>query len=287
MAHWITYIQERFPIPTYALLVIAMTSSGAYLYSEGPSSTTSAWALSLIGLLLFFFELRLMDEYKDYEKDLIAHPHRPLPRGLIDRKHVRTAIYLGLIGMIGFGALLVGMQHPKAAGIYIFNSIYLGLMFKEFFIGSWIGEKPFIYGVTHQVVLIPLMAFPVSLFAPQQLWNAPTLFLGMTALGGFFTYELCRKLSMNAHPILKTYPQVYGVPGTLLRILLVGSFGILGALYLHVDKLCVPLMCLTLAAAIAWSLRPHLHKIVEVLATIGLLAHLASVFITKFFRIGV
>ena len=42
--------------------------------------------------MLFFAELRLMDELKDYEKDLIAHPERPLPRGLLSREEVRAAV---------------------------------------------------------------------------------------------------------------------------------------------------------------------------------------------------
>ena len=35
--------------------------------------------------LIFITELRFMDELKDYEKDKIAHPDRPLPRGLVTK----------------------------------------------------------------------------------------------------------------------------------------------------------------------------------------------------------
>jgi len=34
----------------------------------------TAFAISFAGVLLFFGELRLMDELKDHEKDKIAHP---------------------------------------------------------------------------------------------------------------------------------------------------------------------------------------------------------------------
>ena len=43
---------------------------------------------------------------KDYEKDKMAHPNRPLPRGLLTTKQVERAIKNILRGMIGFSFLL-------------------------------------------------------------------------------------------------------------------------------------------------------------------------------------
>ncbi|NDD92195.1 hypothetical protein EBZ37_08930 [bacterium] len=274
-------MKERFPLSTYLVLVGAMISSGAFLFSSSLKTDVAPWFLSGAGLLLFFFELRLMDEYKDFSKDQIAHPTRPLPRGLLSHSQVRLAIFLGLVVMTFFSASISALGYSSAAKIYLVCTIYLALMFKEFFLSSFIGERPFLYGVTHQVVLIPLMAFPVSVFSPEMVLSEKTLFLGITALGGFFTYELCRKLDPGAHPILKTYPQVYGIPGTLLRILVVGSIGILGATLLGVSRVCGPIMCLTIGSAILWSQRPRFYKAAEIVSTIGLLVFLGCIPIAK------
>ncbi len=284
MARWLSYLKERFPLVTYLLLVGAMTSSGVLLYPRAASSPTSAWILAGVGLLLFFFELRLMDEWKDFEKDKIAHPGRPLPSGLIPVGEVRSVVIAGMLAMVAFAGVLAALGHHSAGALYFAITVYLALMFKEFFVGKRLAAMPFFYGVTHQVILVPLMAFPAALAHPGRWLETRTVWLGVTALGGFFTYELCRKLDPKAHPVLQTYPQVYGRGGTLLRILLTGSFGMLGATFLHLEKTCIPVMSVVLASAIAWSFRPNLHKIVELMATIGLLVHLACIPLSKLFQ---
>jgi len=283
MARWLSYLKERFPLVTYLLLVGAMTSSGVLLYPRGSDSKASTWLLAGLGLLLFFFELRLMDEWKDFEKDKIAHPERPLPRGLIPVGEVRSVVIAGMLAMVALSATLAALSHRGAGALYLAITIYLALMFKEFFVGRRLAEIPFFYGVTHQVILVPLMAFPAALAHPHRWLEPKTFWLGVTALGGFFTYELCRKLDPKAHPVLRTYPQVYGRGGTLLRVLLTGSVGMLGATFLHLERICIPVMSLVIASAIAWSFRPTLHKIVELLATIGLLVHLACIPLSKLF----
>lgn len=278
-----SYLKERFPVLTYLLLVGAMTSSGLSLYGPVRDSLLATWFASAVGLLLFFFELRLMDELKDYEKDRVAYPNRPLPRGLITLSEVRNVIGLGVVLMLILSILLAAFWSAGAGGVYFLTTAYLWLMFKEFYCGPLLSKKPFLYGFTHQAILLLLMAFPSSLAYPDEWLQPRTLWLGLTALGGFFTYELCRKLDPWAHPVLFTYPQAYGRFGTLFRILITASIGILGATLLHVDRICAPVMSIVVAAAIAWSLKPELHRITELMATFGLLVSLSCIPLSKLF----
>ena len=78
---WLIYSKERFPLVTYLLLVGGITLSAQLLHSS--AIDWKGFGVASVALLLFFAELRLMDELKDYEKDKIAHPGRPLPRGLV------------------------------------------------------------------------------------------------------------------------------------------------------------------------------------------------------------
>ena len=102
MAGWIIFIKERIPLPVYALLSGGLAASGMALQQAW---MIKPFAVSFIGLLLFFVVLRLMDEYKDYEKDQIAYPERPLPRGIVSKAQVLKSIYLGAGAMLVYAAL--------------------------------------------------------------------------------------------------------------------------------------------------------------------------------------
>lgn len=277
MARWLTYVKERFPLVTYLLLSGAMCWSGASLFMVSPFSALIQSSLSMVGILLFFFELRLMDEWKDFEKDKVAHPTRPLPRGLIQPGEVRLGIGIGIALMLAFAGLLALLGYRDAAALFLGISIYLWLMYKEFFAGESLSRLPFLYGFTHQIILLPLMAFPVAIYHAKGWLQPPSLQLGLTVLGAFFTYELCRKLDPKAHPILKTYPQVYGRGGTFFRISITTATALLGSSLLHIEAVSVLPLMLTWIAALVWILRPGTHKVVELLATISLLVHLSCI----------
>jgi len=48
----------------------------------GPS-ILARFAAAFATVLLFFLQLRIADEFKDYEEDRRCRPHRPVPRGLV------------------------------------------------------------------------------------------------------------------------------------------------------------------------------------------------------------
>lgn len=281
MARWLTYAKERFPLVTYLLLSGAMCWSGASLFMVSPHSAPIQTVLSMLGVLLFFFELRLMDEWKDYEKDQVAHPSRPLPRGLIAPGEVRVGIATGMALMAAFTFVLGWRGYPEACTLYAGITAYLWLMYKEFFVGAALAQKPFLYGFTHQIILLPLMAFPVALYHARGAYQNSSIQLGITVLGAFFTYELCRKLDPKAHPILKTYPQVYGRGGTLFRISLTTSTALLGSSLLHIEPVSVAPLMLTWISALIWVFRPGIYKLVELMATLSLLIHLACIPISR------
>jgi len=274
---WITYSRERFPLVTYILLSGCISWSAAALFHISPFSTPIQSTICMAGILIFFFELRLMDEWKDFEKDKLAHPSRPLPRGLIQPQETSRLIQAGILVMMGFSVLLFLRGYRDAAALYFGITSYLFLMFKEFFVGSILSRYPFLYGFTHQIILIPLVAFPVSVYHGKGWLLAQSWQLGLTILGAFFTYELCRKLDPNAHPVLQTYPQVYGRGGTLFRISITSSLALLGSSLLRIEMVSAPLVVITWIGSIVWVTRPSTYKITEILATVSLLGHLACI----------
>src|SRR3569833_4369137 len=89
---WLAYIRQRYPLGVYVLLSSGYVLTGWSL-THAPL-TALAVTYGLACFMLFFFTLRLMDELKDYDKDVIAHPERPLPAGLLTREQARRGNHL-------------------------------------------------------------------------------------------------------------------------------------------------------------------------------------------------
>jgi UbiA prenyltransferase family len=159
---WWIYQQERFPLVKHGAL-IAVLSVAAVSYSfllrdafetrsllRSPGAAVIAFGM----LFLFFLQLRIADEFKDYKEDCRYRPYRPVPRGLI---------HLWELGMVAIGAAVVQLGLAIAMGlplVYLLLGIwaYMGLMTKEFFAPRWLKAHPIVYLLSHSVV-VPLIAF--------------------------------------------------------------------------------------------------------------------------------
>ncbi|MEZ5304109.1 MAG: UbiA family prenyltransferase [Verrucomicrobiales bacterium] len=95
-------------------------SSSAVCYSRllrGDPGLPGAAALLVASVASFFFflQLRIADEFKDFEEDSRYRPYRPVPRGLV------TLRSLGWLFVIGGAAQLATALwfHPPLAAVLI------------------------------------------------------------------------------------------------------------------------------------------------------------------------
>ena len=84
--------------------------------------------------LLFFLQLRIADEFKDYEDDARYRPYRPVPRGLVSLRE---------LAWVGAGAAAVQLAlalalDPSVAWLLGIAWVYLALMTREFFVPHWL-----------------------------------------------------------------------------------------------------------------------------------------------------
>jgi 4-hydroxybenzoate polyprenyltransferase len=277
MAPWLTYLKERFPFSTYVLLVGGFTFSGLYLAGGALKENLSALSFSFWGLMIFFALLRLMDELKDYDKDVIAHPERPLPRGVLKVAQVNLAIKFTAIFMLLGGGIAVLLGASVSGLLYVFITLYLWLMFKEFFVGSELASYPALYGFSHQIIIVPLCLFTVATVNPSMAISSFSFFYGFSILGSFFTYEVCRKLDPRAHHILKTYLYIYGPKKIILFILCTSLVAMVADFYLGLAVGLWPLQILILASSLLLLKKPEKYKITETFAVLGLVAHLWAI----------
>jgi 4-hydroxybenzoate polyprenyltransferase len=82
---WWIYQRERFPLMAHTPLIAAFSFS-AICYSALVRHTHTFPAVrSLVAgfgsSFLFFLQLRIADEFKDFEEDSRYRPYRPVPRG--------------------------------------------------------------------------------------------------------------------------------------------------------------------------------------------------------------
>lgn len=224
MQRWWIYIKERSPLFVLLLLAAGPVVSGFFLgqvhgqCNQLPRSvclqTQPSAALAILAIVssvLFMVLARMMDEMKDFEKDKLANPGRPLPRGLISTQEMGRAIVgaFSVLLLLSAGHLLLSAQLQGL--LMAISAVYLWLMYKEFYIGSFLAGYPLLYALSHQIVGVPLYLYGVSLFssmfAEQELaW----LYVGVNVCASI-SYEFTRKLKPDAHPAAQTYRQIYGL----------------------------------------------------------------------------
>ena len=145
------YFTERFPLIPNLLSAFGIVLTAGY-WIQGDEISKRSIAFGVVGALLFLFQIRLMDELKDFEKDKIAHPERPLPRGLFTVDEFSGSVKIFQIAMVFFSVLLMIFWNVTAGSCFLLGTMYLYLMFNEFFVGSWLSERPILYAITHQDV---------------------------------------------------------------------------------------------------------------------------------------
>ena len=158
------YLNERFPLGKNSFFVLIFTLSGyiytsllynskiMYLFTNGVKIGIFQYKIIALFIIIFmfFFQLRITDEFKDYEEDLKYRSYRPVQRGIISLK---------TLGKIGIATVIIQIMlahviDPEIIYFMIFVWIYMFLMAKEFFIKKWLTKRILIYALSHVVIMI-------------------------------------------------------------------------------------------------------------------------------------
>ncbi|MFT3785926.1 MAG: UbiA family prenyltransferase [Tepidisphaeraceae bacterium] len=158
LARWWTYQRERFPLLGHGPLVLAF-SSCAVVYSAQLRGATSlpgwpAFVVAFVTCFVLFLQLRIADEFKDYDEDLKYRPYRPVQRGLVTLKELAVVFAIG--ACIQFA---LALWHDARLVLWLgVVWTYLILMSREFFVHAWLKAHPVVYLLSHMVIL-PLVDF--------------------------------------------------------------------------------------------------------------------------------
>jgi len=220
MNRWIVYQRERFPLAAHAPLVAAFSASAVCFSSlvrgriEPPPVATLA--VAFVTSLLFFLQLRVADEFKDFEDDARHRPYRPVPRGLVT---LRELAWVGAGAAIVQLALALALD-PTIVWLLAIAWVYLALMTREFFAPRWLKRHPIVYMTSHMAIL-PL----VDLYATACDWwvaghhrlpRGLYWFLIVSYLNGL-VIEIGRKtrVPIDEEPGVDTYSALWGTGGAI------------------------------------------------------------------------
>jgi hypothetical protein len=217
-SRWWMYFHERFPLTQHGM-VIAVYAVSTLCHSallRGDVRVPGAWpdVAAFLTALLFFLQLRVLDEFKDLEDDCRWRPYRPVPRGLVT---LRALAVLGILTAL-VQLLLALSLTPALVLILVGVWAYSGLMGVEFFSRAWLRARPSIYLVSHAIIT-PLITFYVSAidWLPAREVPGGLSWLLVMSYVGSSVVEIGRKIRAPAdeEPGVQTYTVLWGLGGAV------------------------------------------------------------------------
>lgn len=245
MRKWYTYQKERFPLLEYTLLMVVFASAGItyanrlqVLAAPLPLYT---YLIATVTTLIWFALMRIADEHKDYADDMLYRPYRPVQRGLVSLKALRT-----------LGVVLVCMQlalsfwvAPVVGGVLLLGYVWFALISREFFVPVWLKKRPMVYLLSHMVIMaviglhITAFSWGWSLATFGEVVTSPDSQLtdmGWFLLASYFNgavIEVGRKIRPAAKEEtgVETYSALFGITKAVRLWLVFTGLSLLAFLY--------------------------------------------------------
>jgi 4-hydroxybenzoate polyprenyltransferase len=209
---WI-YQRERIPLGKTAVLLAVFSAASINVSAQLAGRALPDWgayAVAFVVGLIFFFQLRACDEVKDADDDRRYRPERPVPRGLVTLK-----LIVGLaLAAVPLAVVVTALRDPWLLLPLALTWVWMALMAVEFLAPHWLKAHPFVYLVSHMLImpLIDLFVTATEWLAragspPAGLW----LFLLLSFANGC-VLEIGRKIYApeSERPGVETYSALLG-----------------------------------------------------------------------------
>lgn len=234
-SRWWTYLHERFPLEQHGV-VVAVYAVSTLCHStllRGDVRVPGPWPLvvAFLTALLLFLQLRVLDEFKDFEDDCRWRPYRPVPRGLVTLRALAVLAVLGALVQLALALTLIPALVVGLVAVWA----YAGLMGVEFFSRAWLRAHPGLYMASHAVItpLITLYISAIDWLPRRDVPEGLGWLLAMSYVGSAVV-EVGRKIRAPAdeEPGVETYTVLWGLRGAVgvwLALLMTMALLALGA----------------------------------------------------------
>lgn len=238
MKRWWTYQAERFPLLAHGPLIAAFSfcavAYSANLREAGAWPSLRSFLVAFATALIFFFQLRVADEHKDFEEDSRWRPYRPVPRGLVTLKELAALFAVGCAVQLG-----LALWHRPGLVLWLCVTwVWLASMSREFWVKDWLKARPMAYLWSHMVImpLIDFYATSCDWTLHQALPPRGLEFFLLASLCNGVVIELGRKIRApeSEEEGVETYSALWGPKKAatfwLLMVLATAIFGSLAGL---------------------------------------------------------
>lgn len=224
LKRWTTYQAERFPLSRHLPLVLVTClcalAGTLGIQQQSRLPPVLLWLGCGAVTLGLFFQLRVLDEHKDYEDDARYRPYRPVPRGLLGLRDLALAGWLVLTVQL----LVTLLFARQALWPLLLCWGFMALMEREFFVPGWLKARPLLYMLSHA----PVTGL-IQINASAWVWKAglprEVLWLAASATAAGVVLEIGRKLRApeQEEPGVSTYTADWGPHRALGAWLLAGT----------------------------------------------------------------
>ena len=182
------YQKERFPIVVLGLSFLpAILSSGAAVSQEAEFKFV---LIALIVSIAYLLHVRVVDEFRDYEHDLLHHKERPVSTGVISLKELKVIDWLAVI------AVLLASLYSSANALLITVVMLLYSYFarKEFFLGLQFRKHFYLYNAVNLIQMLLLQVLVYTLANPSFSFTALVTVHFLFTTTGTIIFEFLRKV---------------------------------------------------------------------------------------------
>lgn len=203
------YLKEMFPLSSFIGSILTAVAVQLTYLRLFDIKLPSLFQLILPGLVLTSISLliRIMDEFKDYQDDLINFPNRPLPSGRVFKKDLHF-----LAGVCIFIVLLLSLSSLK---LLLWSFITLGftfLMLKWFFIENVMRKSlPLAFLSHHPIVLFNFTYLLIACSEVDPRVDLSKVFYILPICLIFTNWEITRKIrAPEQETSYTTYSKIWG-----------------------------------------------------------------------------
>lgn len=194
--------------------------------------------IGILSVISFFFRLRVFDELKDYNIDIINHPKRVLQSGKINLK---TLVLVSIL-LMTFEIYWIFSIGKVSIIAWLIAFIYSLIMRYEFFIPSMLKKSLFVYAFSHMIIM-PLIIFWIwtSLSNSISIENS-IIYLLILSLCSGFAFEIARKIfaEENETETKDSYSKELGRKNSQILVIILSTL-LIGVLCLLFYKFQMPI----------------------------------------------
>jgi 4-hydroxybenzoate polyprenyltransferase len=228
--------KERFPLANILTAALGYAVIANLARTTIVEETPLTWKDGLgiaayVGQLLL---LRILDEFKDYESDKIAHPQRVLQRGIILLSELRPlAIISALTGLAWSFCVDQTLGPTVLAWLLMMGFTYL--MTHEFFMGKYLRKNLFLYGLSHSFISVFITFWLFTGARKLMAFDYTVLITMIISLSVAMSYEITRKTfgPKEEHPHQDSYSKEMGISSSLALTVVYNLITFLGFIALY------------------------------------------------------